>query len=152
VAESVSWDATNALRIDLAAHVLRLDATFHTTHTQGDLIERVDGDVAMLARFFSRFVVYVVGNGLLMVGVLVLLFLVDWRVGVVLSAFVMVALIAMLRIRTRATPWWIEERQASAAFYGFLGEYLGGLEDIRSNRAGAFVLRLAPKSSGPGWR
>ena len=141
VAESVSWDATNALRIDLAAHVLRLDATFHTTHTQGDLIERVDGDVATLARFFSRFVVYVIGNGLLMVGVLVLLFLVDWRVGVVLSAFVMVALLAMLRIRARATPWWIEERQASAAFYGFLGEYLGGLEDIRSNRAGAFVLR-----------
>ncbi|MGI8976858.1 MAG: ABC transporter ATP-binding protein [Thermomicrobiales bacterium] len=141
VAESVSWDATNALRIDLAAHVLRLDATFHTTQTQGELIERVDGDVATLARFFSRFVVNVVGNSVLMAGVLVLLFLVDWRVGLVLSAFVVVALMAMLRIRALATRWWVAERQASASFYGFLGEYLGGLEDVRSNRAGAFVLR-----------
>ncbi|MDQ3167371.1 MAG: ABC transporter ATP-binding protein/permease, partial [Chloroflexota bacterium] len=32
-------------------------------------------------------------------------------------------------------------RQASADFYGFLGEYLAGLEDIRSSGAGAFVLR-----------
>ncbi|MDQ2786548.1 MAG: ABC transporter ATP-binding protein/permease [Chloroflexota bacterium] len=141
VAENVSWVATNALRADLVAHLLRLDASFHTAHTPGELIERVDGDVATLARFFSRFVVSVLGNGLLMVGVLVLLFSVDWRIGLGLSAFVVLAVIAMLRIRAAATPLWAAERQASADFYGFLGEYLSGLEDIRSSGAGAFVLR-----------
>jgi ATP-binding cassette, subfamily B, bacterial len=141
VAENVSWTTTNALRADLLAHLLRLDATFHTAHTSGELIERVDGDVATLARFFSRFVVYVLGNGLLVVGVLGLLFHVDWRVGLGLSAFVVLALVIMLRIRALATPSWAAERQASADFYGFLGEYLAGLEDIKSSGAGAFVLR-----------
>lgn len=141
VAENVSWAATNALRADLVTHLLRLDATFHTAHTPGELIERVDGDVATLARFFSRFVVYVLGNGVLMVGVLGLLYHVDWRVGLGLSAFVVMALTAILRIRAVATPSWAAERQASADFFGFLGEYLAGLEDIRSSGAGAFVLR-----------
>jgi len=141
VAENVSWATTNALRADLLAHLLRLDATFHTAHTPGELIERVDGDVATLARFFSRSVVYVLGNGVLILGVLGLLAHVDGRVGLGLSAFVALALIAMLRIRTVATPAWTAERQASADFYGFLGEYLTGLEDIRSSGAGAFVLR-----------
>lgn len=141
VAENVSWEATNALRTDLAAHLMGLDATFHSTHTQGELIERVDGDVATLARFFSRFVVYVVGNGVLMTGVLALLFLVDWRIGLALSTFVALALIIMLRIRAYATPFWAAERQKSADFYGFLGEYLTGLEDIRSSEARGFVLR-----------
>jgi ATP-binding cassette subfamily B protein len=140
-AENVSWAATNALRADVVIHLLRLDATFHTAHTQGELIERVDGDVATLARFFSRFVVYVLGNGVLLVGVLGLLYHVDWRVGLGMSAFVALALIAMLRIRTVATPSWAAERQASADFFGFLGEYLAGLQDIRSSGAGAFVLR-----------
>ena len=140
-AESVSWEATNALRTDLVAHLLRLDAGFHTTHTQGELIERVDGDVATLARFFSRFVVSVIGNGLLIVGVLGLLLVVDWRVGLGLGAFVAVALVAMVRIRAASTHHWSAERQGSADFYGFLGEYLAGLEDIRSSGAGAFVLR-----------
>jgi ABC-type multidrug transport system fused ATPase/permease subunit len=140
-AEYVSWEATNTLRTDLAAHLLKLDASFHNEHTQGELIERVDGDVANLARFFSRFVVYVIGNGILIAGVLALLCVVDWRIGLSLGAFVLLALIAMLRIRAIATPLWAKERQGSADFYGFLGEYLGGLEDIRSNRAGAFVLR-----------
>ena len=141
VAENVSWAATNGLRADLVAHLLRLDATFHTAHTPGELIERVDGDVATLARFFSRFVVYVLGNGVLLVGVLVLLYHVDWRVGLGMSAFVVLALTAMLRIRAVATPSWAADRQASADFFGFLGEYLSGLEDIRSSGAGAFVLR-----------
>jgi len=149
VAENVSWAATNALRADLLAHLLRLDATFHTAHTPGELIERVDGDVATLARFFSRFVVYVLGNGVLMLGVLGLLYHVDWRVGLGLSAFVALALTAMLRIRAVATPAWAMERQASAAFYGFLGEYLAGLEDIRSSGAGAFVLRRCAEVMRP---
>jgi ATP-binding cassette subfamily B protein len=141
VAERVSWTATNALRADLLAHLLRLDATFHTAHTPGELIERVDGDVAALARFFSRFVVYVLGNSLLMLGVLALLYHVDWRIGLGLSAFVALAWTAILRIRAVAIPSWAAERQASADFYGFLGEYLAGLEDVRSSGAGAFVLR-----------
>jgi len=141
LAENVSWAATNALRADLLSHLLRLDATFHNAHTPGELIERVDGDVATLARFFSRFVVLVVGNGLLVLGMLALLIGVDWRVGLGLGLFVGLAVLAMLRIRAVAIPSWAAERQASADFYGFLGEHLAGLEDIRSSGAGPFVLR-----------
>ncbi len=149
VAENVSWAATNELRAALLAHLLRLDATFHTAHTSGELIERVDGDVGTLARFFSRFVVYVLGNGVLMLAVLGLLYHVDWRVGLGLSVFVLLALAAILRIRAIATPHFAAERQASADFFGFLGEYLAGLEDIRSSGAGAFVLRRCAEVMRP---
>ena len=141
LAEHVGWGATNALRADLLAHLLRLDPTYHNAHTPGELIERADGDVATLARFFSRFVVSVLGNGALILGVLVLLMVVDWRVGLGLGVFVLFALFVMLRIRAAATPLWAAERQASADFYGWLGDYLAGLEDVRSSGAGAFVLR-----------
>lgn len=141
VAERISWGATNALREDLTAHLLHLDATFHHAHTPGELIERVDGDVGTLARFFSRFTVYVVGNAVLMAGVLALLYALDWRVGLGLTFFVVIALATMLRLRAVATPFSADERQAAADFYGFLGEYLAGLEDIRASGARAFVLR-----------
>lgn len=141
IAERVGWDATNALRLDLLAHLLRLDSGYHAARTQGELIERVDGDVSTLARFFSRFVINLVGNALLIVVVLALLVRVDWRVGLGLAAFVAIAMIAMLRIRSSSTHQWSAERQGGADFYGFLGEYLAGLEDVRSSGAGPFVLR-----------
>jgi ABC-type multidrug transport system fused ATPase/permease subunit len=79
LAETVAWTATNALRADLARHCLRLDMSFHTAHTPGELIERVDGDVAQLANFFSRFLLRVAASGLLLTGALVVLVQVDWR-------------------------------------------------------------------------
>ena len=38
--ELVGWTATNRLRHDLARHCLRLDMSFHKSHTPGELIER----------------------------------------------------------------------------------------------------------------
>src|SRR5260221_13168855 len=120
VAGKVSWAATNRPRADLVAHLLRLDATFHTAHTPGELIERVDGDVATLARFFSRFVVYVLGNGVLLVGVLGLLYHVDWRGGPGVGALFVLALSPPPRLPRPAPPPPAPERPASAGFYGFL--------------------------------
>ncbi|MGC4107959.1 MAG: ABC transporter ATP-binding protein [Thermomicrobiales bacterium] len=141
VAERVGWDATNTLRIDLTSHLLRLDRSFHSTHTQGELIERVDGDVRLLARFFSAFIVGLGGNALLLLAMLGVLWRVDWMIGLTLSGFTVLAMIVMLRIRVRATPDWEADRQANADFFGFLGEYLAGLEDVRAAGARGFVLR-----------
>src|ERR1051325_933952 len=84
---SGGWTATNALRSDLLAHCLGLDMAFHKAHSPGELIERVDGDVTALATFFAQFVILVLGNVLLLIGVLALLFREDWRVGAALTLF-----------------------------------------------------------------
>src|ERR671933_719217 len=48
VGEDVGWTATNQLRADLMLHCLRLDMAFHHERTPGQMIERIDGDVANL--------------------------------------------------------------------------------------------------------
>src|SRR5436305_4834703 len=70
VSLNAGWNATNALRSNLAGHLLRLDMPFHKTHTPGELIERVDGDVNGLVNFFSKFGIRMVGNALLVIAVL----------------------------------------------------------------------------------
>jgi ABC-type multidrug transport system fused ATPase/permease subunit len=141
VSENVAWIATNALRADLAEHCLRLDLSFHNARTPGEMIERIDGDVTALSNFFSQFVIQVVGNGLLLAGVLILLFREDWRVGLALSAFSLVTMLILVRLRNIAVPHATAERQASAELFGFLEERLAGTEDIRSNGAKAYVMR-----------
>src|ERR687886_1723921 len=141
VAENVGWTAANGLRADLALHCLQLDPAFHNLHTPGELIERIDGDVAALGNFFSRFVVYVLGNAVLLLGVLALLFGVDWRIGLATTGFVVVALALLNRFRNFAVPHWAAARQASADLFGYLEERLGGTEDIRSSGAAAYAMR-----------
>src|SRR6266508_5402153 len=85
LSESVAWTATNLLRVDLAEHCLRLDMTFHQSNPPGALIERVEGDVDALSNFFSQFVVRVIANIVLIIGVLFMLFCEDWRAGLGLT-------------------------------------------------------------------
>ena len=140
VSENVSWTATNSLRADLAEHCLFLDLSFHNSRTPGEMIERIDGDVLGLANFFSQFVIQVLGNVFLLVGILVLLFRENAWVGLILSVFALVAFLILARFRNIAVPHWAAERQTSSELFGFLEERLAGTEDIRSNRAQAYVL------------
>ncbi len=141
VSTNIGWIATNALRADLARHCLYLDMPFHNARTPGEMIDRLDGDITNLSNFFSQLVIQIVGNVLLLIGVMILLFQVDWRVGLALGAFVVIAALILRRMRSFAVPQWVAARQASAESYGFIEERLAGTEDIRSCGAKSYVLR-----------
>jgi ABC-type multidrug transport system fused ATPase/permease subunit len=137
---NVGWKATNALRSDLTLHCLRLDMPFHKTHTPGELIERVDGDVTLLASFFAQFVVQVIGNAVLVVAVLLLLFREDWRAGLALTAFALVVLAALAALQNFGVRRVAASRQAEAEQFGFLEERFAGTEEIRGVGAEGYVL------------
>jgi ATP-binding cassette subfamily B protein len=139
--ELVGWTATNALRTDLARHCLHLDMSFHNAHTPGEMIERIDGDVMALTNFFSRFVIQILGNLLLLVGVMVVLSVQVWQAGLVLTLYTAGVLTLVGRLANIAVPHWAAARQASADHFGFLEERLAGTEDIRSCGAMAYVMR-----------
>lgn len=140
LAESVGQEATNALRADLTAHCLSLGMAFHDARTPGEMIERVDGDVAALANFFSRFVLSLGVSALMLIGVLALLYREDWRIGVVFTVLSAAALLAMERVRDLGARYVRNSRQSSAEVIGFLEERLWGLPDVQANGAVRYVV------------
>jgi ATP-binding cassette subfamily B protein len=139
--ETVAWTATNALRGELAWHALNLDMRFHNDHTPGELIERIDGDVTELATFFSEFALNLIANGLLLIGILVALFIEDWRAGLAFSIYSVVTIIVLGKLKDIAVPHQKARREAEAQLYGFVEEQLAGTEDIRSSGAVDFSIR-----------
>ncbi len=139
--ENVAWTATNLLRYDLARHCLYLDISFHNEHLPGEMIERIDGDINALSQFFSQFVLQVLGNALLLVGVVVLLFREATSIGVAMTLFVLVTLVLLNVLRNAGVPYWQRSRAASAAYFGFVEERLDGTEDIRASGATSYVMR-----------
>lgn len=138
--EDVAWKATNRLRRDLAMHCLRLDMSFHNRTTPGELIERIETDVTALANFFSQFTIRIFGNLILLIGVLVVLYWEDWRIGLAFTAFALITLFILNKLRSIAIPHWRDAHAASADVFGFLEERLAGTEDIRSSGATKYAL------------
>ena len=141
LSENVAWTSTNALRTDLVAHCLRLEMAFHKAHTPGELIERIDGDVDLLSTFFSQAIGSLLGNGLLIVGIIVSLFYAHWLIGLAIGLFALIGITVLSAIRARVMRYAIAHRAKSAEFFGFLGEQLAGTEDMRANGATGYVMR-----------
>ncbi|WP_424950432.1 ABC transporter ATP-binding protein [Deinococcus sp.] len=140
IGADVGWAATNRLRVDLARHLLSLDMSFHKERTPGELIERIDGDVTALSNFFSQFAVRVFGAALLLLGALVMFWRQEWWLGLLVTAFAAVTLLAMNRVRRVGVEPTRIEREASARMFGFIEERLTGLDDVRSLGGGPFTL------------
>ena len=131
--QDVGWRATNWMRGDLAHHCLQLDMSFHHDRTPGEMVERVDGDTAALSNFFSQFILQVIGSLLLLGGILIVIFLEDWRIGIALTGFVAVSIFVYNLTRNIAVPVYTAEREGYSRLFGFLEERLTGVEDLRTN-------------------
>ena len=138
--QDVGWRATNRMRGDLAFHCLNLDMSFHQQYTPGEMVERVDGDTTALSNFFSEFVLQVVGSTFLLAGVVIMVSREDWRIGVVLTVFIVIAFGIYNFIRSIAVPAYTAEREGYSKLYGFIEERLIGIEDIRTNGGDAYTM------------
>lgn len=140
VSQDVGWKSTNQLRLELVEHCMNLDMSFHKEHQSGELIQRVDGDVTALFEFFSKFSVNLLTNVGLIIGVVVLLFGIDWRLGIVLTVYCLIIFFIFGRIQKVSVPFNLKEREINAKFFGFLGEQIACTEDVRSNGASLNVM------------
>ncbi|MGH8925938.1 MAG: ABC transporter ATP-binding protein [Acidimicrobiia bacterium] len=141
----IGWSATNRLREDLGRHLLSLDMGYHNDTTPGEMIERVDGDVTAVSDFISRFLVRLLGAGVLLLGVLVVAWFEDRVMGISLTAYVIGVLALLWSLRNLPVEAAEEEREVSAGLYGFIEERLAGIEDIRALGAGGFTMsRFVP--------
>jgi ATP-binding cassette subfamily B protein len=104
------------------------------------MIERIDGDVTQLANFFSMLVIEVLSNGLLVLGILVLLFVEDYRVGLGMTLYTLFTFAALGSLQRLAVSRWKEARQVIAEENGFVEERISGIEDIQVNGAEGYTL------------
>jgi ATP-binding cassette subfamily B protein len=137
---NVGWRATNSLRAALTEHLLRLDMPFHKTHTPGELIERVDGDVSELADFFSLFVIRAVTSGLLMIGVLILLLVENRWAGLALALYSAISVATIAALQGVGVRRWTAARQAAAEQFGYIEERISAVEDIQGSGAASYAL------------
>ncbi|HEV8626751.1 MAG TPA: ABC transporter ATP-binding protein [Acidimicrobiia bacterium] len=148
LASRAVWEGTNRLREAVADHTLRLDLDFHARHTPGEMIERVDGDVAALGDFLVAFLLEIVASGLLLLGTLVIVAAEDLRLGAALLVYVALMAAVVAFSHRRSVPSLVGFREAMARHMGRIEEQLAAVEDLRAAGAGDYSLRRYDASAG----
>jgi ATP-binding cassette subfamily B protein/ATP-binding cassette subfamily C protein len=141
ISVELAWLTTNDLRVDLTAHCINLDMTFHNQKKTGDMIERIDGDATTLSEFFSTFTIYFLGSFLVIFGVLVAVFIEGWIYGLIFLVYTLLAFLSIFSVRNFVAPYWKRLRESTTDLYGNIEENVSGLEDIQPNGADGYIMK-----------
>jgi ABC-type multidrug transport system fused ATPase/permease subunit len=119
------------IRNDVFEHLSQLSFSFYDRTRTGDLMSRVTADVDALSQFFSRAVVIVVGNSLTLLGILGVLLVWDWRLGLLYLFFLPLMVHGMLIYARRLRPVFGRIRRKLADLTTAIQESLVGIQVIK---------------------
>ena len=133
----VSADILFALRLALFWHLQRLPPTFYARWRSGDLVARLDGDVAEIQRFAVDALLAAISATVGLIGALTLMIALSWQLSVI--AFVLLPLeflfLRRMRPRVEATTRALRERGSDLA--AFLVERFAAMKFAQSVAAEA---------------
>jgi ATP-binding cassette subfamily B protein len=121
----------NDLRRQVFAHLQRLPIAYFDRNPLGRLVTRVTTDVDALNELFSAGIVAIVGDVLLLAGIVGILFWLDWRLA--LAAFAIVPLLLGLTswFKRRVRESFREVRIKIARINSFLQEHVTGMSVVQ---------------------
>lgn len=119
------------LKSRLFNHVLHLGLEFHEDQSPGKLISRVESDTETLKELFSDVAVNLLRSLLFFVGILAMMLIEDFTIGVWILTLVPVLFAATFWFINFMRKYWREWRVQWAVITGYVTEYMQGIDVIQ---------------------
>jgi len=120
--QTVGQNALMDLRQVLFEHILKQDMRFFNLTPVGQLVSRLTNDIDALTELLSTSIVMVASNLITLVGIVVVMFALNWRLALLGLSVMPIMIVATVYFRRRI-------RDASANWHKIVGEYLAFLNE-----------------------
>ncbi len=131
VLEWVGQSVMQSIRQKLFSHLLHLDLTFFNNNPIGRLVTRLTNDIQNMNEMFTSVIVTIFNDLLRLLGILVLLLWMNFRLALLMSLFVPLALVITIFFARLARERFREIRSQLAKINSFLSESLAGISIIQ---------------------
>lgn len=121
-----------ALRSDLYGHLQGLSPTFFSQRRVGDLLSRIDGDVAAIQRFAVDSLFSSVSSVIGLVGAVALMLTLSWKLSLLVLVLIPLEVIWLRWMRRKVEVHTRDLRERSADLSSFLVETMPAIKFIQS--------------------
>ena len=129
--EKISQSIMHSIRQDLFSHLLDLDLGFFNSQSVGRLVTRLTNDIQNMHEMFTSVMVTLFNDLLKIAGILVILFLMNFKLALVMSVFVPLSLFTTIVFSRMAREKFRDIRSQLVKLNGFLQESISGLSVIQ---------------------
>jgi ATP-binding cassette, subfamily B, bacterial len=121
-----------SVRSELYRHLQRLSLSYHSKSKQGDTVMRVMSDVGMLKEVAVTALLPLVGDVLVFVGMLLVMFFLDWRLALISLALFPLFYLTSLRLGKRIQEVSRKQRKREGAMVATATEALGAMKTVQA--------------------
>lgn len=125
------------MRESLFAHLLTLTPDWFARTRQGDLLVRMEGDLAEVQRFAVDAVLSAINSALTLIGIVILLGLLSPQLALFLAVLMLVNSVVLAFVRPRIEALSREVREAGVEVSSFLVEKLAAVRCVQTHAAEA---------------
>ena len=119
------------LRMEVFEHIEHMSQNQFNTMPVGSLVTRVANYTTSMSDLFTNVLVMLLRNILTIIGVYIIMFILSWKLSLVLLGFVVVVFVASFIFRNVVTKLFRQERQYTSDMNTFLNENLSGMKIIQ---------------------
>jgi ATP-binding cassette subfamily B protein len=123
------------MRLSLYRHLQRLSPRFYARTRLGEIVSRINNDIAEIQRVAAETALAWIGNVLFLIGTVVAMLLLDARLFLLTIALLPVSLWALVHFRKKLEAKVADVRQTSANIGSFLIETLQGVKLVVTSNA-----------------
>lgn len=128
--ELLGQKVTQDLRLMLFSHLERMPVSLFDRNPSGRLLTRVTNDIGALNEMFSAGFVSMISNSLLVVGILIWLLILDFKLGLIAAAIFPVLAAFSVYFSRRLRVAYREVRNRLSALNAFLAENFSGMKTV----------------------
>jgi ATP-binding cassette subfamily B multidrug efflux pump len=127
----VAQNSLADLRVDIFAHVQRLEAAFFDRNPVGRLVTRMTTDVDVINEMFAAGAITILMDIVTLLGIVTIMLAIDWRLAIVSLALLPVMAVAINFFRLRARHSYRLIRERIARINAYLQEAISGMMVIQ---------------------
>ena len=130
----LEWTGQNImhrLRQHIYTHMLKLDLAFFNENPSGKIVTRLTNDIQNMHEMFTSVIVTLFNDAIQIIGILVLLYWMNWRLALMMSLLLPMILGATLWFSKRARYVFREIRTNLAKINAYLQEAVSGMSLIQ---------------------
>lgn len=148
LSQKYGWNAVNQLKGDLIRKFLSLRINNLKEILPGEILTRVETDTAQMLEFFSTVVVTGCMNGILVLGIILLLFLKHWLIGITITIFILFTIGILYLTEKKHGNIWMKEREQNANLFSKISESIENIEDASTCGAKQYCIGRITKAMG----
>lgn len=129
--QKIGQEVVRDIRRDIFGHIENLAIGQLNTIPVGKLVTRITNDTGTLMDFFTNLLVNMVRNIITLVGVIIITFILNWKLAAILTGFLPIVAVITVFFRIKSKQAYREIRKDISAVNGFLSENLSGMGTIQ---------------------